>query len=76
MKRHVYIVTEINPDHPAVPLNGLEVGSKMVFPWRGKTHVLQTESKGEISYLCTLAHVGRYDEPIPAARRRQTTASY
>lgn len=67
MKRHVYIVTDVNPEHPAVALNNLKVGSKLILPWRGKTHDLQTEREGELTYFCTVAHVGRYEEPTPAA---------
>lgn len=62
MKRHVYIVTEVNPDHPAVSHNSLTVGSKLILRWYGKTHDLQTESEGRIDYLCSIAHVSRYEE--------------
>lgn len=62
-RRHTYIVTDINPEHPAVALNNLTVGSKFILPWRGKTHALETEQGGKFTYLCTVAHVGRYEEP-------------
>lgn len=63
MKLHEYIITEINAEHPAVKLNNLEVGSKLILPWRGKTHALETERNGEFAYLCTVTHVGRYEKP-------------
>lgn len=40
MKRHEYVVTDVNPEHPAVALNNLKVGSKLILPWRGRAYVL------------------------------------